>query len=407
MMTENSHFPGRLSQFLGLLIVLFGGSHVSAQEVVPITNLRASHTFGDQIIFEADLDPGIEFTEAFLTVQASGSNQSITLPAKLKVLSILQTEVDLSNQNLLPAFSRLRFWFTLEMPDGSQVKSDPVEYLFSDDRYYWQTITVDDKTTVSWVEGGVTLSQGVKDVINQHQENFGQVLDLPYPDEVFIYIYPTISAYQSALELSNIAWSAGHANPDQNTILMVIPTGFDQQLDIQRQIPHEITHIRLAQFMDGHPEALPAWFNEGIASLAEGFTAPEYWQLLQNAYETDTLIPLANLCESFPYYSQDAVLAYAESESFVSYLESSFGKAGLQSLLDAYKAGQTCEDGVEIALGSNLERLEADWYKATFDEGIIPRSVGAILTWVIILLLIFSAPLILFFITNRQKRRSG
>ncbi|MBN2045586.1 MAG: hypothetical protein JW757_11240 [Anaerolineales bacterium] len=392
-----------LVSLIGLLVIMSGSTAVSAQPAGPISNPRANHTFGEEIIFEADLEPGTEFTNAYLTFQTRGSNQSIVLPVELKVLSILQARVDLTNQNPMAAFSELEFWFTVVLPDGSKVQSEKVNYLFSDNRFTWQSITVEDHTKVSWVEGDLTLAQGVEDVIYQHRENFGRYLDLPYPDLIQIYIYPTVSAYQSALELSNIAWTAGHANPDQNTILMVIPTGFDQQLDIQRQIPHEIAHIRLASYLEGNSEVLPMWFNEGIASLAESFTAPEYWQILQNAYQKDNLIPLEDLCSSFPYYSDDAALAYAESESFVSYLETRYGKAGLQALLDAYKSGQTCQNGVLVALGSNLERLEADWFQATFNQGIVPRSVGAIIAWVILLVIVLAAPLVLVLISIEKK----
>jgi hypothetical protein len=392
---------------LGLLSWMAGNPSAAAQQAAPVSNLRASHSFGAEIIFEADLDPDFEFTEAFLTFQTSGSSQSVVLPAERKALPILQTRLDLTIQNPMPAFSRLSFWFTLELADGSQARSETVEYLFSDNRYRWQTVIVDDQTEVSWVEGDLTLVQGAEDVIHQHKDDFSRYLDLPYPDEVHIYIYPTVSGYQSALELSNIAWTAGHANPDQNTILMVIPTGFDQQLDIQRQIPHEITHLRLAHYLDGSSDVLPMWFNEGIASLAESFTAPEYWQILQNAHNSGNLIPLEELCDSFPYYSDDAALAYAESESFVSYLNDQYGKVGLQALLDAYKAGQPCLEGVTAALGVNLERLEADWYTATFNEGVVPRSVGALLSWVILLVLILAAPVLLLVISSRKKRSSG
>jgi hypothetical protein len=386
-----------------LTISAGAAASASAQDSTPVSNPRATHIFGDKITFEADLQTETEFTAAYLTFQTTGSNQSIVLPAERVGDTLLQTEFDITNQNPMSAFSQLSFWFTLEFSDGSQVQSEMVDYLFSDNRYAWQFYQVDENSDIHFVEGDPVIVQAVKDVIHQHRADFGRYLDLPYPDGLDIYIYPTISTFQSALELSNLSWAAGHANPDQNTILMAIPAGFDQQLDIQRQVPHEITHIRLSLYLDGKIEYLPAWFNEGIASLAESFTAPEYWQILQTAYQNDTLIPLEDLCDSFPYYSEEAALAYAESESFVRYLETRFGKAGLQSLLAIYKNGEPCQNGVTAALGSNLDRLEADWYKVTFDSSLVPRSVGAILAWVLLLVILFAAPIGLVLLTNRRK----
>ena len=84
-----------------LIVLAAGGLNASAQQAAPVTNLRASHTFGREIIFEADLDPEFTFTNAFLTFQTLDSNQSVILPAELKVLSILQAQFDLKNAGTL------------------------------------------------------------------------------------------------------------------------------------------------------------------------------------------------------------------------------------------------------------------------------------------------------------------
>ncbi|MFN2145139.1 MAG: peptidase MA family metallohydrolase [Anaerolineales bacterium] len=375
----------------------------SAQQSSPIGNLRATHQFGSQIEFFADLAPGTDFTEAFLTFQSTSSSQSIVLTAEEQEPNLLTAWYENATQNPLPAFSRLTFWFTLKLASGSTIESEKVTYLFSDNRFEWQTFSLGNKSDVNWVEGDISLGQSVADVINQHKSSFSRYLDLPYPEELHIYIYPTTTAFRSALEISQIPWASGHANPDQSTILVAIPIGFDQQLDIQRQIPHEIAHIRLALYLDGSTDPLPTWFNEGIASLAENFTAPEHWQILQTAFQLDDLLQMEALCESFPYSNDDAALAYAQSESFVRYLHDRYGKAGLQALLEAYKQGHTCQNGVQVTLGISLERLEADWYKETFDSGIVPRSVGTILTWVVLLVILLAAPIIMILITSRRK----
>lgn len=387
---------------LSLLIPLLTAP-VHAQQSSPISNLRAAHEFGSQIEFFADLSTETEFTEAYLTFQSTSSGQSIVLSAEMLGSGLLTARYEHATQNPLPAFSRLTFWFTMKLTDGSTIESERTTYLFSDNRFEWQSHSLGENSDVNWVEGDFSLGQSVSDVVYQHKSNFNRYLDLPYPEELHIYIYPTTSAFRSALEFSQIPWASGHANPDQNTILVAIPIGFDQQLDIQRQIPHEIAHIRLALYLGGSTDPLPTWFNEGIASLAENFTAPEYWQILQTAFQTGDLIPLETLCESFPYSNDDAALAYAQSESFVRYLENRYGKAGLQALLEAYKQGQTCQNGVQVALGSSLERLEADWHKEAFNSGGVPRSVGAILTWVVLLVILFAAPIIMLLVTSRRK----
>lgn len=397
--TGKRFLPWLLLMATSLLITV----PASAQQPSPITEIQVSHVFGSEIEFIAKITPETKIAQAHLTFQPSSGGQSIVLPVKFGVAGLLTARYEFSTQNVLPAFSRLTYWFTLEFADGSQIESKKASYLFTDNRFEWQTYSLSTNIDISWVEGDISLAQSVADAIDQHKTNFHNHLDLPFPEELHIYIYPTLKSLRSALEISQIPWASGHANLDQDTILVAIPSGFDQQLDIQRQIPHEITHIQLGLYLGGSTDPLPTWFNEGLASLAENFTVPEYWQILRTAYQNDNLIPLETLCESFPYTSDDAALAYAESESFVRYLNEEYGKRGLQALLDAYQNGETCQNGVQVALDNSLERLEADWYKDTFDSGMVPRSVGAILAWVALLAILFAAPIIMIVVSSQRK----
>jgi len=390
-----------LAAILALLII---GSSAGAQGTAPVSNLAASHVYGEQIAFTAELSTGADPSSASLTFQVNSSGNSLVIPAEVRADNTLTAVYDTGSQDNVPAFSQLTYWFTLEYEDGSRQESDRAAYTYTDNRFTWQTLSAEERYRVHWIEGDLAFGQALLDAVLNTRGDYAKYLDLPFPEALDMYVYPDNQVLQEALEISNMPWAAGHANTAENTVLTAIPTGFDQQLDIQRQIPHEITHIRLALYMGESYDNLPAWYNEGLGSIAEQYTAPSYWQLLQTAQDNDSLIPLSELCQGFPADASLAGLAYAQSDSFVRYLHNRFGKAGLTSLVDAYMQGQACESGVQSAFGLSLDRLEADWYKATFDSGIIPRSISEVLVWAVLLVIILAGPIVLTIISARRRK---
>ena len=152
----------------------------------------------------------------------------------------------------------------------------------------------------------------------------------------------------------------------QEVILVSLPPGPEQRLEMERQVPHELMHIAL-NYTDSHAYSnFPVWFNEGLASLVELYPNPEYANLTKNAFESSEMIPMADLCQSFPSDPQQTLLAYAQSASFTQYLYDQFGKPGFNRMMAAFASGLNCESGVEEALGSSLESLEESWQSSSF-----------------------------------------
>jgi hypothetical protein len=63
--------------------------------------------------------------------------------------------------------------------------------------------------------------------------------------------------------------------------------------------------------------------------MVELYPNPDYARALEIAGVNNTLIPFGDLCASFPADSGSAYLAYAQSQSFVTYIRDSFGVSGL------------------------------------------------------------------------------
>ena len=67
---------------------------------------------------------------------------------------------------------------------------------------------------------------------------------------------------------------AGHAAPDLGVVLISIPAGPDEGLEMQRQIPHELMHLAQYEVIGENFTNQPYWLIEGMASEAELYPNP-------------------------------------------------------------------------------------------------------------------------------------
>jgi hypothetical protein len=177
--------------------------------------------------------------------------------------------------------------------------------------------------------------------------------------------------------------------------MVSLPAGPAQRLEIQRQIPHEIMHILLYNRLGNRQDNLPVWLDEGLASMVEVTSNPEYYIMLENAVSNDALLSMESLCRGFRLEASLFYLSYAQSESFTRYLYDNYGTSGMEALLDVYADGVECTRGPEIALGQSLSRLEERWQRTLVGEVDIGKELAPLIPWIVLLLSVLGAPVIL------------
>ncbi|HEY59045.1 MAG TPA: hypothetical protein G4O04_11050 [Anaerolineae bacterium] len=325
---------------------------------VIVENPQVTYTFGEQIVFSATLRADRPIQQVNLFYHAQNLPYTLTAPMALDEKGQVLYIHDL-HQQPLPAFTPLAYWFQVTLDDGQVVVTPPQQFLLEDNRFDWRTLE-SPPFVVYWYNGDAALAQQVMDAAQQALLRLQQQWEAPMPAQVDIYTYGSLDALQSALSAMP-TWAAGHADPALGKIFLALSPGLEQGLEAQRQVPHELAHVLLYQATQAGYAHLPQWLNEGVASLAELTPNPEYEAVLQEAVARQGLLPLTSLCQGFPPQAGQAMLAYAESASFVRFLYHTYGTAGLRRLIEAYAQGQGCVEAPRSALGKSLPRLEKAW----------------------------------------------
>jgi len=379
---------GRRLKTLLLILVLLGlglaqGGMIGAKAEGSIqVTAQVDYTFGKEITFRASILSEAPVEQAMVLMQA-GDQQRVDIGKAVTTGEGSLVLVYDLNQHPLRAFSKVTYWFDLVLQDGTKYQSDHFTFDYVDNRFNWEEQAVG-TFRVHWYEGDISF---VQDVINVAQagllraQDFLPVLPLKIVD---IYIYDNAQRLQETLRLSGQDWVAGHAALDLGMILVSLPPGPEQHLEMERQIPHELMHVLLYQFTDRGYKNLPAWLVEGLASINELYPNPDYQILLDNAYENGNLLSLDSLCQVFPREASGVLLAYAESASFTGYLYQEFGSAGLDSLVKQYATGVNCERGSELAIGDTLSQLEISWRADIFGENAYLSAIKGFLPWMVL-----------------------
>jgi hypothetical protein len=177
---------------------------------------------------------------------------------------------------------------------------------------------------------------------------------------------------------------------------------------METTIPHELAHVMLYRSLGDNYAKQKIWLLEGIASMVELYPNPDYKRALDVASQNNSLIAFNEMCDSFPTDAGNAYLAYAQSQSFVSYIRETYGISGLGRLTKAYSDGFDCELGATNALGTPLSQLDARWRENVLGQNAAGVAARNLSPFILLMILVLVVPIwgAINMLLQRRKRAS-
>lgn len=284
-----------------------------------------------------------------------------------------------------------------QAPFGLDLKNEKIlqrpAYLpgYQDDGFDWQTLE-SDTLRVRWYNGDANFGQASLSAAHAGLESIRTLIPLDLAEPIEIFIYANADDLRGTLNPGAEAWVVGHADPAPGVVKVLIEPGTEQSILMEQRIPHELMHVMLYRHVGTGYHNVPAWLREGLATLAETYPNPDYERVLSDAVATDTLIPLKELCTSFPSIAGEAFLAYAESRSFTDYILDTYGSSGLLSLAAYYADGVDCDHGTERAFGVSLSKLELEWRESVLGQSALGPALRNMMPYLVLLCLVLVVP---------------
>jgi hypothetical protein len=356
---------------------------------IEVENATVAVDFGNTITFMAKIKSPIPVKQVSLLFR--GVDEDVTRVETVQVAEdgTVNFTYDAS-QNLFPPFSSIVFWFQATLADDQTYTSAPVTFPYNDNRFPWREMTRGN-VTVHWYAGDDAFGAASLDAAGKGMLAMNEFIQISNTEPVNIYIYSNISDLQNTLKLGGEQWVGGHANPELGIVLVAITPGASQAIEMETAIPHELTHVMLYRSLGQKYLSQPAWLLEGIASMMELYPNPDYVRALDIASQNGSLIAFQDLCASFPTDAGNAYLAYAQSQSFVSYIRETYGTSGLGRLTSSYGDGFPCELGATNALGTPLSQLDSRWRESVLGQntaGVAARNLSPFLLLMILVLVV-------------------
>jgi len=184
-------------------------------------------------------------------------------------------------------------------------------------------------------------------------------------------------------------WIAGAAIPAERFIVVRVPAG-ETPSELEPLLLHELTHVLLGA---DYPDlaAWPLWFQEGLAMREARTEGLRDFATLSAATLLDRLYPLESLALRFPASEAEARLAYAESLSFLSFLDARFGRARGVELLRGLRR-LPFDEAFRRAYGLGPGAAEGLWLRWVDRRyAWIPALTSGTTLWLLITLLFLAA----------------
>jgi len=381
--------------------ILFNARLAKAQSGVELENVHASVMFGEGITFLATIKASIQIQNVFIVIFDEAQGLTHVQPVEIRADGAIEYFFD-TRQNILRPFTNVRWSYQFTLADGNTFQSETFFIRYDDDRFTWQTLEAG-SIRLHWYNGDVNFGQAALNSAQSGLQSISALLPLDLARPVDIFIYANVSDLRGTYYTESDAWVAGHANSAVGVVMVVIEPGPSQSIFMEQRIPHELMHVMLYRSIGAGYKDLPAWLREGTATLAEVSPNPDYDRVLAAAGANNTMIPIKDLCASFPPNADTAFLAYAESRSFIHYLQSTYGSAKLLSLVSVYADGVDCERGTENAYGVSLSKLEMDWRASALGQNAILPALQNLSPYLVLLCLILLIPFIGIMTVMRKK----
>jgi len=160
------------------------------------------------------------------------------------------------------------YWFEVALTNGQVLKSERSSLYYEDNRFNWSE-RASENFRVYWYEGDDAFARACWIVAALGLENIQKYLPLNLSEPVEIYAYTDAQEMRAALQTLSKSWVGAHTDPYLGVMVVSLPRGPEQRLEMERQIPHELMHLLLYQWLKNGYGNLPAWLNEGLASVAD------------------------------------------------------------------------------------------------------------------------------------------
>ena len=326
---------------------------------ITITAQTQTFTYSSQITFQLHAsDTSGTITKAGLEIKVPqlGLDRQLNVPVEQPGSSIALTyRYDSSNDDL-PPFGPITYHWTLSDNAQHSLTGSNQHFDFADTRFTWQHLTQGD-ISIYWYNQSTSYGQNILDTAEKEATSIEQDLNGTLTAPLRVLIYASNDDLQAGLPANSPQWAGGVALISFDEALIVVG---GSQYALQRDLPHELTHLIFHEIAGQDCGGCPLWFDEGMAVYHQLYHEPEMQLAFDDAVKSQQLLPFNSIVDRFPQDSSQAEVAYAQSWNYITYLYSTYGQPKVAHLVDALH-NTAFSAAFQQAFGRSPAQMENQW----------------------------------------------
>ena len=354
-------------RYLLIVLILAGSSlagpihPAAAQTVVEFTSLEAEVDFPASIAFSMTAQTVSDVERVQVFWRAAGSAATTMADASFQHVADLEASYvsDMTVRYLPPGLDIL-YYFLVTSGSGETFQSPSATLFYIDTRFEWDSMQAG-LVNVWWNQGSDEYAAEVAHSANRTLLLLEDEYGITTSEPVRIVMYGNDRDFASALRPNSAEWIGGVAYSSLSLIIANVRPGTNAMREIDRMIPHEVSHVAMHHAAANPYNSPPPWLDEGLATFVQAVGDPRLAPALDRAVRDGRLIPIGALRSSFPLDPEQALLSYAESLSIVTYLVETYGQSTVGDLATVYQQEVTHDEAVERVLGMTVDDLDAEW----------------------------------------------
>lgn len=367
----------------------------------------ADYTYGQSMRFNLDAANigEVESVTLFFRLGQSSDSFAVDVPVETSETVSASYTLDLT-QTRLPPFGSITYWWQVDRENGDPVRVAEQVVSYVDDQFTWRRLSATDdegggSIRIHWTSDSETLGSQAQDIIFEMLPQIGRLIPLERIVPFDVYIYPSAADMGAALRLAGRDFQPGQTFSDLGVLLAVVANQETAESELRHELSRGLVDLTLFQALDQFVYNLPPWLRYGLAGAVRGTRDVVLEDTLRSAIKSETLIPLAELCDGLPIEND---LAAAQSEALFDFIVKTYGESAARDLIMAYAGGDDCSAALQKAIHLTPQQLETGWLRATGSNQ-NERALAEIGVWLLLVLAGFGMAGLLLLRPGRRRRQ--
>ena len=267
----------------------------------------------------------------------------------------------------IPAGADFEWRWEFVTDAGETIETEPEIWRYEDPRFEWQSLTEGDLEVAWYDDRGVAetmLREGVEAL-----EEISPFLGLDELIPIKVYVWANTEDAREVERIQSERFEESVITGGTRVLADLVHIYQPSRWVVR----HELTHVLTKLAGEGPYGDLPAWLDEGMATISEGDWLDRRGGALQYAINNDLVLSLRSM-ESPSNRPGFVDIFYGQSASVVSYLIAEYGVEQMNVLFDTFKEGATVEGALSEVYGLTRDELDNAWRASV---GLGPRETEA------------------------------